>query len=1171
MAETLTFQQKMAVENRGGKLLVSAAAGSGKTKVLVDRLMSYLTDPVRPADLDEFLIITYTKAAAAELRGKIAAKLTQRIAEEPGNKHLHRQLQRLYLTKISTVHGFCSDILREYAYLVELAPDFRVADENECRQLRTETVTRILDEAYGTIDADQDLQAFVDTQGIGRDDRLLPDLILKVYDSARCHLQPSQWLDDCVSNARTGALEDAGQTVWGGYLMNDLKAYLQLQIQAIEECRSRAQAAVEMEKPAQLLGSTVEQLRFLAESRTWDQILQRRAIDYGTLRFSKKIQDPQLADQIKAVRDACKKGLERKLRGFCDPSFVILEDLEKQLPALRGLVDLVQKFSEEYDRVKRSRRIVDFSDLEHRMLDLLLGRSRSGITAAARQIGDRFREVMVDEYQDSNGVQDAIFSALTEKNQNCFMVGDVKQSIYQFRLADPKIFLEKYERYSPAEQAKPREGRKILLTSNFRSGGAVLAGANDVFRTCMTPAVGGLYYGTDDALREGIPHELLGEPEVELWAVQVQEEQYQEEAAFVAQRIAQLLDGSHYVRGEHGLRPILPEDIAILLRSPGSTGGYFQSALEKLGIRCVSGGGEDLLQTEEVAVLRSVLQTISNPRQDIPLIAALSSPLFCFTADDLASFRGRNRRVCVYDALLEDTTEKAKRFLEVLRYLRQQARLQTLTQLIQTVFVQTRIDSIYGAKADGANRSSNLQAIYQLAVAFESGGPRDLEQFLAHLDAMEEKGLIAAGEQSAPGAVTLMSIHKSKGLEFPVVFVSNLSKAFNRESARGQVLCDQSLGLGLTAVDTGNRVRYPTVAKRAIAVKTMADSLSEEMRVLYVALTRAKDRLIMTYAAAGLEQDLAEIAGRMDVGNRELLTMDAANPGQWVLMTAMCRTEAGELFTLGGRPEKTALGEPPWLIRVAQPQEANRTEKMERPEAEAFPEAQISLLREGLAFRYAHSMATQTPSKQTATQRKGREKDAEAAEYAVQTIPKLQLWRRPSFVTKQDSALAQGTAVHAVLQFIRYECCGDLQEIRQELDRMVWEQCITQEQAKLISSERLYTFFQSELGQKLRNAKQVLREFKFSVLDDGSCISRELTNEKILLQGVVDCAVVEPDGIIIVDFKTDKVTEQTVPLLTQRYSPQVKTYAQAMERIFGQPVKQSYLYFFQLDRAVPVD
>ena len=1171
MAETLTYQQKMAVENRGGKLLISAAAGSGKTKVLVDRLMAYLTDPVHPADLDEFLIITYTKAAAAELRGKIAAKLTQRMAEEPENKHLHKQLQRLYLTKISTVHGFCGDILREYAYLLDLAPDFRVADENECRQLRMETVTKILDDAYSGIEQDEDLQAFVDTQGIGRDDRLLPELILKVYDSARCHLQPSAWLEGCLLNAQTGALKDAGQTPWGKYLMDDLKAYLQLQIQAMEACQSRAQTAVEMEKPAQLLSDTLAQLRFLAESQTWDEVVQRSEIDYGTLRFSKKILDPELAERIKAVRDACKKGMERKLRSFCDPSSVILEDLDRQLPALRGLVDLVRKFSEEYDRVKRSRRIVDFSDLEHRTLDLLLGRNRSGITVAARQIGDRFREVMVDEYQDSNGVQDAIFAALTEKRQNCFMVGDVKQSIYQFRLADPGIFLDKYARYSSAEEAKPGEGRKILLTSNFRSGGAVLAGANDVFRTCMTPAVGGLYYGSDDALREGIPHEPLGEPEVELWAVQVQEEQYQEEAAFVAQRIVQLLDGSHYVRGENGLRPIVPEDIAILLRSPGSTGGYFQSALAKCGIRCVSGGGEDLLQTEEAAVLRALLQTLSNPRQDIPLIAVLSSPVFCFTADDLAAFRGKKRKESVYEALLEDRSEKAKRFLEILTYLRQQARLQTLTQLIQTVFLKTRIDSIYGAKPDGANRSANLQAIYQMAVAFESGGPRDLEQFLAHLDAMEEKGLIAAGEQTAPGAVTLMSIHKSKGLEFPVVFVSNLSKVFNRESSRGQVLCDQILGLGLTAVDARNRVRYPTVAKRAIAVKTVADSLSEEMRVLYVALTRAKDRLIMTYATAGLEQDLKEIAGRMDMGNRELLTMDAPNPGQWVLMTAMTRTEAGELFALGGRPEETALGEPTWLIKVTQAQALTRTEKGEEAVPEQIPEEQISLLREGLSFQYQHSLATQTPSKQTATQRKGREKDAEAAEHTAQILSRPQLWRRPSFVAKQNSATEQGTAVHAVLQYIRYECCGDLQGIQRELDRLVWERRISQEQAKLISCESLHAFFQSELGQKLRLAKQVLREFKFSILDDGSCISQGLTGEKILLQGVVDCAIVESDGITVVDFKTDKATEQNLSVLIQRYSPQVKTYAQAMERIFRQPVKQAYLYFFRLNQAVCVD
>jgi len=1155
----------------GGKRLVSAAAGSGKTKVLVDRLMAYLTDTNHPADLDEFLIITYTKAAAAELRGKIAAKLTQRIAQEPENRHLHRQLQRLYLTKISTVHAFCSDILREYAYLVDIAPDFRVADENECCQLRAETVAKILDEAYSAIDTDTDLQAFVDTQGIGRDDRLLPELILKVYDSAQCHLLPSAWLEKCVSNAQTGSLDDAGQTPWGRYLMEDLNAYLQLQIRAMEACQNRAACAAEMEKPAQLLAETVAQLRFLAESRTWDHVVQRRTIDYGTLRFSKKITDPELAERIKAVRDACKKGLEKKLRAFCDPSSVILADMDRQLPALRGLVTLVRQFSEAYGRVKRSRRIADFSDLEHRTLDLLLGRNRSGATAAASQIGGRFREIMVDEYQDSNGVQDAIFSALTEKRQNCFMVGDVKQSIYQFRLADPGIFLEKYAQYAPAGQAKPGQGRKILLTSNFRSGGAVLAGANDVFQTCMTPAVGGLHYGPEDALREGIPHEPLGEPEVEFWAVQVQQEQYQEEAAFVAKRITQLLDGSHYVRGENGLRPIVAEDIAILLRSPGSTGGYFQSALTKCGIRCVSGGGEDLLQTEEVAVLRAILQTVSNPRQDIPLIAALSSPVFCFTADDLAAFRGKNRKGSVYDALLEEPSEKAKKFLQTLTELRQQARLQTLTQLIQTVFVRTRIDSLYGAKVDGENRSANLQAIYQMAAAFESSGPRDLEQFLAHLDAMEDKGLIAAGEQAAPGAVTLMSIHKSKGLEFPVVFVSNLSKAFNRESVRGQILCDQTLGLGLTAVDTENRVRYPTVAKRAISVKTVADSLSEEMRVLYVALTRAKDRLIMTYAASGLEQDLAEVAGRLDMGDRELLTMDVSNPGQWVLITAMTRTEAGELFALGGRPEKTAAGEPPWLIKVTQAQGTTRSAETGETVKEQLSEEQAQQLREVLSFRYKYALATQTPSKQTATQRKGREKDAEAAEHTVPESVRPQLWRRPSFAAKDDCATTQGTAVHTVLQYIRYASCSNLQGICRELDRLVCEQHITEDQARMVSAESLYVFFQSELGQKLRCAEQVLREFKFSVLDDGSCITQELAGEKILLQGVVDCAILESDGITVVDFKTDKVSEQTLPALTQRYSPQVKTYAQVMERIFRKPIKRSVLYFFRMNKAVTVD
>ena len=505
MADKLTPQQEIAVNNRGGKLLVSAAAGSGKTKVLVDRLLSYLTDGSDPANLDEFLIITYTKAAASELRGKIAEKLTQRIAQEPENLHLQKQMQRLYLAKISTVHGFCADVLREYAYKLDIPADFRVADENECLQIRREVMETLLDEAYEKAEEDADFRAFVDSQGLGRDDRLVPEIVQKVFDSARCHLDPEGWLDGCLSFADTEGVRDAGETVWGAYLMEDLFSYLDMQLPVMEACARQLGENPELAKAAGNLTQTLRQLESLRESRTWDEIVERKNLDYGRLVFPRKNMDLELAERVKAVRNACRKGVERKLRSFSDPSSKILEDLEQSADGTRGLVALVREFSRRYQAVKRSRRILDFGDLEHRMLDLLLGKNRGGITAAAMEIGERFREIMVDEYQDSNGVQDAIFDALSRKKQNCFLVGDVKQSIYQFRLADPGIFLKKYRDYAPADSAGPGEGRKVLLSHNFRSGAEVIEGVNAVFEDCMSPKVGGLRYTQEEALREGVP------------------------------------------------------------------------------------------------------------------------------------------------------------------------------------------------------------------------------------------------------------------------------------------------------------------------------------------------------------------------------------------------------------------------------------------------------------------------------------------------------------------------------------------------------------------------------------------------------------------------------------------------------------------------------------------
>ncbi len=1169
MADKLTPEQTRAVSDRGGRLLVSAAAGSGKTKVLVDRLMGYLTDPADPANLDEFLIITYTKAAASELRGKIAAKLTERIAREPENRHLQRQMQRLFLTEISTVHGFCGNLLREYAYRLDLPGDFRVADESECREIRDLVLKDLLDAAYADPEQNGDFLAFADTQGLGRDDRLVPELIEKVYDSARCHLNPEGWLEECLQASQTEDLNDAGETVWGRYLLEDLKDFLACQIQALSRCRELLEAEEGMEKPAANLADTLYQMERLAQSQTWDQAVRNRNVDFGRLTFPRKNVDPELTERVKAARTACKKGLERKLQNFSDDSRQLLTDLQQSAAAARGLIALVRSFDLDYSAAKRSRRVLDFGDLEHKTLELLLGKNRTSPTAAAGEVARRFREILVDEYQDSNGVQDAIFMTLSQERKNGFLVGDVKQSIYQFRLADPGIFLEKYREYVPAEDALPGQGRKVLLSHNFRSGAEVIGAVNDVFSACMRPKVGGLSYTQAEMLREGIPHIPLGEPGAELYALEVRENTYQEEAGFVAQRVQTMLESGTLVRGDGQLRPVTPEDIVILLRSPGSAGSYFQRALESRGIRCTSGGGTDLLQTEEIGTFRSLLQVIQNPRQDIPLIAVLASPVFGFTADDLAAFRGKQKTGSVYDALRSSGTAKAEAFQHCLEQLRREARQKPLTVLLESCFALTRMDSIYAAMPGGQAKQANLRAFFELAVGYEQGGLRDLSQFLDYLQSLEGRGLAAAG-QAASGCVTIMSIHKSKGLEFPVVFLCNLSRKFNQESLRSQILCDKTLGLGLSVADHENRVRYPSLAKRAIAVKMAAESVSEEMRVLYVAMTRARDRLIMTYASQNLQSELQDIALRRDLDGGELLCREAICLGDWVLLTAMGRTEAGALHALGGRPEQTQSGDCPWHIEVCQAPESQIQAEAVQAAHQSLPQEEEERLARALSFRYAYPAATQAPSKQTATDRKGREKDEEAAEDTQEPKPTQRLWRRADFSSGARRGKAYGSAIHAALQYMDYQTGASAETIAREIERLVEQRFLTPEQGAVIPCEALARFFATSVGQKLRSGTPYLREFKFSILDDGQHYGPGLEGEQVLLQGVVDCALLEPEGITVVDFKTDAVSEDTLLPAVERYRSQVRIYGEALSRIYEMPINKQYLYFFHLNRFVEV-
>ena len=558
-----------------------------------------------------------------------------------------------------------------------------------------------------------------------------------------------------------------------------------------------------------------------------------------------------------------------------------------------------------------------------------------------------------------------------------------------------------------------------------------------------------------------------------------------------------------------------------------------------------------------------------NPRQDIPLLSAIASPVFGFSADDLASIRSEYKHGSMYDALINSNHLKVKSFLEILNILRNDAKMKSLTGLIESCFQLTRIDSIYGAMPGGDAKKANLQLFFQLACDFEKNSIRDVSQFLEHLSALQDRGLAGAGT-STSSAVTIMSIHKSKGLEFPVVFLCGLARAFNRESQQAQVLCDKELGVGLSVADTKNRIRYPSIAKRAISMKMASESLSEEMRVLYVAMTRARDRLIMVYSAKNPEADLSDIALRLDFDRGQLLCADAICPGDWVLLEAMQHMEAGALHAVGGRPGELRLGKYPWNIQLGKASDVDSTATISDLEEVSISEEAEHKLRLELNYMYPHYAATITPSKQTATDRKGRIKDAEAAENTQERKHPVRKWRRASFLSQQIEGKDYGNAIHAAMQFIRYEACVDVESVRQEVNRMVTQAFLTQEQAGLVDCEKIAAFFRTEIGVKLYQSVPCVREFKFSILDDAQKYGDGLIGEQVLLQGVVDCAILEPDGITILDFKTDYATEENLPNLILRYQDQLNAYADAMERIYQMPVKRKCLYFFRLNRFVEI-
>jgi ATP-dependent helicase/nuclease subunit A len=1173
-----TDQQRAAILSRGGSLLVSAGAGSGKTYVLVQRLLSYVLSPSEPHNVDDFLVITYTRAAAAELKSRIAEELTKALAADPGNHHLRKQMYRIHAAKIGTAHSYCSSLLREFSGRLGIDPSFRIMDEDDTASALTALTNRLLDERYDT--ADPDFLLLVDTIGNGRDDSLLLQSVISLYGKLQSLPDVKLWIDEKRNNLSVDDSVEFAETEWGKSLIDSLCEFARAAIELIESLLEEIRGAGDIEQKyspaleADRRGFG-EFLRAVRNSATWGDIAGLCRLEFPPFKPVRNPSDPDLKERVSDIRKAYRERWRKKCAVFEIDIKQIAGDINVSSRVLRELLSLTADLSERYDSYKRERNLMDYSDLEHRSLQLLTG--PDGLSDTAHEISSRFIEVLVDEYQDTNEIQDRIFHALSDGGTRLFMVGDVKQSIYRFRLAEPEIFLNKYDTYPDYRCAGDRSPRRISLNANFRSDPGVLAFVNRVFGSVMTRRLGGVDYTEDEALRSPRTQEAsVTAAEIDILDTKdlcdddgTPVPREEAEAAFTAARIRDILGSGFTVTENDVRRPVRAGDIAILLRSDKPVASVYSQALARLGIASATSARSDVLSSPEVSLLLSLLRIIDNPRQDIPLVSVLNSPLFGFTIDELAAMRLNEKEGCIFDALKAnaESDPKCAGFLDKLTRLRELARIMQCDELIWQIFCETGLPDIYGAMDGGESRRANLNAIYSFASRCAEKNRRDLFSFLIAVDNAVKGGIqFLRGDQGSDSdAVKIMSIHRSKGLEFPIVFLCDAARRFNTKDVESSLLTHKTLGLASRCVDVQNMVSYDTLPRIAIRDAILSEQLSEEMRVLYVALTRAKHKICITVAGSRVRTMLSRFYGTCDK-NFEVIK-PSGSMGEWIL-TALSQHLASE-----DKAELStgACAGPEFMIRYISSDSlppflsGKKSASILVRDIKSASEDQIRSIRKILEWRYPYAAACDIPSKLTATQLKGRYSDAEAATGAPLPLKRSRM-ERPRFIADRSglSPSEIGTAMHLVMQHIDFSKCTSYGGVAGEIERLVTMEQLTPEQAESVDPNKILRFFGSDIGRILLQGRFTLREFKFSILcRAGEYYKDAPAEDEILLQGVVDICIEAGDGMIVLDFKTDRIRPGEEQERANTYAGQLHAYASALKRITGKRVSRLLLYFFE--------
>lgn len=1192
MGTAWTKEQQQVIELRDKNILVSAAAGSGKTAVLVERIIGRLTRENPPVDVDRLLVVTYTDAAAAEMRERIANAIEKALQDDPDNAHLKKQTVLIHTARITTIHSFCLSVIKEYFHTIDLDPGFRVAEEGELKLLKQDVLEEMLEKHYD--EADARFLDFVETFATGREDAKLEEIILTLYEFSGSYPNPQEWLSGCADAYSSDLSEDS-------MLMQRVMIYIRKNLSAILEEMSQAEQILSGPDGPYMYGDAVGADRAIveraAEAENYEEIF--KALGGGEkLKFARlasnrdKTVSEEKSAQVKAMREHWKKVLgDMKDTYFFQGPQEMKADMEMCRPVAEVLTELVKEFAASLAEKKASKNLIDFRDMEQLALKILTREEDGKIVPSetAGEYQERFVEVMIDEYQDSNLIQEAILNSVSRVDRgenNLFMVGDVKQSIYRFRLSRPELFMQKYHTYSTTGTG---ESRRIDLHKNFRSRREVLDSANAIFRQLMTEDFGGITYDDDAALYVGASYEEMPGNETEVLVIDADSEAdapdgnkqtvREIEARAVAARIHRLLE-EHKVwdNEKQAFRPVCFSDIVVLTRSLKGWTDVFSRILAEEGIPAFAGSKEGYFETLEIGWMLDYLKVLENFRQDIPLAAVLRSPFGQFTNEELAVIRKDFPDVPFHIAVKNAAkgNDELSRVLGQIENFREKVPYTAIHELLWEIAEETGYRNYVAAMPGGEQRLANLEMLFSKAKAFEATSYKGLYHFVRYIEQLKKYD-VDYGEagiyDEKTNAVRLMSIHKSKGLEFPVVIAAGMGKLFNTQDIRSSVVIHPELGIGIDAVDIKRRTKCPSLLKKAIQTETGLENLAEELRVLYVALTRAKEKLILTGTVSGAQKKLEEYQS----GNEILFTRltGAHSFYDWVLPAV-----------------KNVGPGVPLKLKIIGLQEIGEEESA-KAEAEVFDkdvylnavadkdsplalrdDAYAKRLREQFGYEYPHREEEQLKLKFTVSELKKRamsenipEEDGAQLVEEEEVIPLV-----PKFLTEEEElkGASRGSAYHRVLELLDFTQDYDEAGLEQKVEEFCETGKITSEAAECIRVKDILGFLDSKSGRRMRVAAKNGRLYKEQPfvfgIDAGEIYPDTSTEEMVLIQGIIDVYFEEEDGIVVLDYKTDRVFSGQE--LEDKYQEQLRLYARALEQITGKKVKEKIIYSFSLGKEI---